>query len=95
MILKMFTVYDSKIEAYLQPFYMQSTGAALRAFEDTCKDENSQFNQHPGDFTLFEVGTFDDQTCRIQTHDAKINLGCAIEHTNPLGFQLKEVGTDQ
>lgn len=85
MITKMYTVYDSKAEAYLPPFYMQSTGLAMRSFEDTVKDQDHHFAKHPEDYTLFEVGTFDDQTCTIETHKTPISLAKAIELciTNP------------
>lgn len=60
MIMKVFGVYDLKALAYLQPFFSQSTGAAIRAFEDVVNDGNSPIAKHPGDYQLFELGTFDD-----------------------------------
>jgi hypothetical protein len=79
MKLKLFTVYDSKAEAYNQPFYMPSTGAALRAFEDSINDPQNSISQHPGDYTLFELGTFDPSNASIQLLDTRKNLGVAIE----------------
>jgi len=81
MLLKIFTIYDSKTEAYMSPFFNQSTGGALRSFEEACRDENSTFHKYPSDFTLFEIGSFDDNTAQIQFHDAKISLGSANEYT--------------
>lgn len=86
----MFTVYDSKIEAYLQPFYMQTTGAALRAFEESVNDTKTQFYKHAPDFTLFEIGAFNDATATINLHDAKISLGTAIEYLNEKAPQQME-----
>ena len=82
MIYKIFTVYDDKAECYMSPFTMQSTGAATRAFEDTVNDSNSAFNKHPSDYTLFEIGTFDDQNCTFTMYDAKTSLGSANEYIN-------------
>ncbi|UIB81480.1 nonstructural protein [Flyfo microvirus Tbat2_160] len=79
MILKIFTIYDSKVEAYMQPFFMQSKGAALRAFTDTISDRSTQFSKHPQDFTLFEIGEYDDSTGTLLNYDAKISLGVAVE----------------
>lgn len=67
--MKIFTVHDSKAEAYLPPFYMKTRGEALRAFETTVKDTNSQFNKYPHDYTLVELGEFDEQTASICTHE--------------------------
>jgi len=79
MKLKIFSVYDSKIEAYMQPFFMQSKGAALRAFMDTLADKSSVLAKHPEDYTLFEIGEFDDTNCTIATLPAKLSLGLAKE----------------
>lgn len=79
MKLKVFTVFDSKLEAYLQPFVMQSKGQALRAWMDTISDTNSQFFKHPADFTMFEVAEWCPNTGTITAHPAKQNLGTAQE----------------
>jgi len=83
MILKMFTVYDSKAEAYLPPFFMRSTGEAIRSWTQAINDQNSTFSKHPADFTLFMVGEFDDNACAINVLKAIENLGCAIEYKEP------------
>ena len=82
MILKMFTVYDSKTEAYLPPIYHRSRGEALRAFSATCDMDDHQFHKYPGDFTFFEIGEFDDSNCTVDTYDGHVNLGKAIEFKN-------------
>ena len=79
MMLKIFTVYDTKVGAYLNPFFLRSTAEAIRSFEQICNEENHQFYKHPSDFTLFEIGTFDDTTCKIHTHAALQSLGIAQE----------------
>lgn len=91
-MLKIFTVYDSKAEAYLQPFYALATGAAIRMFETAASDPEHKFNQHAADFTLFELGQFDEQTGKIEILSAHLNLGNALslqtrllepEHSEP------------
>lgn len=81
MILQMFVTFDSKAEAYLPPFFVQSRGQALRSFEDTVNDTSTLLNKHPGDFTLFHAGTYDDQK-GIVTSERHSNLGKAIEFLN-------------
>lgn len=80
MLLKIFTVYDSKTTAYMSPFFNLSTGGAIRSFEEACRDESSTFHKYPADFTLFEIGVFDDATAELTIYDAKTSLGCAIEY---------------
>lgn len=79
---KVFTVYDSKAEYYMQPFLFQNIGEAIRAFADTATDPSTTIGRHPGDFTLFQIGTWDNATAIFTSLDANVNLGCAIEHTS-------------
>lgn len=79
MIMKMFTVFDSKAEAYLPPFYLSTRGQAIRAFSDSANDPGHAFNKHPSDYTLFMIGEFDDQDCGIELLQAKASLGLALE----------------
>lgn len=74
-MLKMFTVFDSKAETYLRPFSMGSTGEAIRGFITTLNSPDTEFCKYPADFTLFEIGTFDETTCKISLLPTLENLG--------------------
>lgn len=76
---KRFTVYDSKAEAFLEPLFYGATGEAIRAFEGAANKEGHDFKLHAGDYTLFETGTWDEQTDTHTTIEAKINLGTALQ----------------
>jgi len=76
---KIYTVYDSKAEAYLQPFYYASQGNAIRAFMEAAKDEKSNISKYKEDFCLFEIGEYDDSNASIKMHEVKQNLGLASE----------------
>lgn len=84
MILKMFTVYDSKAEAYMTPFFLNTIGQAIRSFSDTCNDKSHPFNLHPGDYTLFESGTYDNSTAQCVPALTLKSLGTALEHKTQL-----------
>ncbi|AXL15300.1 nonstructural protein [Microviridae sp.] len=60
MIHKIYTVYDTKAEAFLPPFFMHKEGMALRIFQECLENEEHQFGKHPEDYTLFYAGEFDD-----------------------------------
>lgn len=79
MLLQAFTVFDSKAEAYLPPFYMSTKGQAVRAFTDSANDPNHAFHKHPEDYTLFLVGTWDDATAFIHLEKTPVPIGKAIE----------------
>ena len=55
-----FTVYDVKAKLHLQPFFMRSIPEAVRAFGDLANDEGHQFGKHPEDYTLVQIGDYDE-----------------------------------
>lgn len=59
MNLELFCVYDAKAESFLPPFDMLTRGQAMRAFADQVNKQDSNFNRHAADYTLFHVGSFD------------------------------------
>lgn len=89
---KIFTVYDSKAEAYLQPFFADTTGIALRDFETACNDSAHQFARHAGDYTLFEIGLFDERKARFENLTTPINLGLALTYISSSPEQEQSAG---
>ncbi len=83
-----FSIFDSKADAYLLPFFSRNRGVALRQFMSAVQDESSDFHRYAGDYTLFEIGTWDDNEGLLTEHNAKVNLGVAIQFLNN---ELKEV----
>lgn len=79
MKMKIFTVYDSKAGVYLQPFFFNHSGGALRAFVDLCIDKSHQFGKHPEDYALFELGTYEDDKSTFEIYDAPRSLGVGLE----------------
>ncbi|QGH72128.1 MAG: DNA binding protein [Microviridae sp. ctjWc39] len=79
MLLKVFTIYDSKAEAYLQPFFLKNKGEAIRALTDIVAKPDHNFCKYPEDFTLFELGVFDDSTSRFELYDTPHSVCVLIE----------------
>lgn len=75
MITKAFAVYDSKAKFFGVPFFMQQTGLAVRAFTDLVNDANSIVHKYPGDFSLYEIGTFDDSVGKMYSSEVHELLG--------------------
>lgn len=68
MLHKVFSIHDSKADAFLLPFMLPRLEMAQRTFGDCINSADHQFGAHPDDYTLFEVGTWDDETCEYKTH---------------------------
>jgi len=80
MKLVVFSIYDSKSHIYEKPFYMNHRMEALRAFESTVNDPNTSINKWPEDFTLFELGTYENITGTFELLPTPLSLGVAIQY---------------
>jgi hypothetical protein len=79
---KLYSVYDSVAETWLKPFPMRNKGEAIRGFTQAVNDPQTNLYQHPEDYTLFEIGEWDDEKGVILMYDAKLSCGVAIEYRN-------------
>lgn len=67
-------VRDSAAQVYGQPWFVPSTGVAVRGFSDAVRgSDKNDLTSHPEDFTLFQLGTFDDETGKF------VNLPEAVQ----------------
>ena len=87
MKLKIFTVFDSAAGAFLQPFFMQARGQAIRTFSDAVNNPEHQFYKHPQDYTLFYLGEFDDEHGTFDGQ-APESLGNAVQFEIENGREL-------
>lgn len=89
--LKAFSIYDVKAEVYSPPFFLMTNGLAVRQFEQLANDLQTTIGQHPADFTLFEIGHFDDASGTLVNLQANNPLGAGIDfvHRDPADQWLK------
>ncbi|WNK13972.1 MAG: nonstructural protein [Microvirus sp.] len=64
MILRAYSVFDKKLVCYSRPWFVLNDAVAVREFGDAVNDPNpsNQWRKHPEDFTLCNLGNFDDST---------------------------------
>lgn len=57
-------VFDTAVQAFLQPFQVPHTGAAVRGFTDEINhsDKDQPMARHPDDYELYLLATFDTET---------------------------------
>lgn len=79
MKIMMYSVYDSKTGVFGQPNFLINRGAALRAWQEAANDNQSNIGKYPADFTMFEIGYWDDETGNVSMHHTKVSLGTALE----------------
>ncbi len=74
-----FSVFDSKVGAFLTPFFCRNRAVALRSFTSAAQDVGSDFNRYAGDYTLFEIGEWMPEEGKWSPLEAKVNLGLASQ----------------
>ena len=85
---EIYCVYDAKAEMYGPPLCFNTGGEAIRWFDDLA---NGRLNKahvanHPEDYTLFHIGTYDQSTGVVTMAEAKVSMGLALDYvaTSPL-----------
>lgn len=96
MRLNVYSVYDTASACYDRPFCFQSDGQALRAFLDICRDKEHPIGKHPEDFSLFRIGTYDDNKGSLNPEHPEC-LATALEmvakevEKYPTAVEMREV----
>ncbi len=72
MRLNTYTIFDTAAGAYMRPFFLQADSQAIRSFKDIALDKDHAVGQHPEDYSLVRVGTFDDQTGLIHPETVEV-----------------------
>lgn len=88
MILEVYSVFDSKAKAFMQPWYAANQFVALRHFVSAVNDPATVFYKHPSDFVLYRLGSFNDETGVLWASDQLLNLGLAAT------FKTREVANE-
>lgn len=58
-MLRVYAIYDAKLEAFMRPFCAETDGVAWRAFYDLVADAAHPVGQWPQDYSLHCLGKFD------------------------------------
>jgi hypothetical protein len=80
MLFTVFSIYDSAIKTWLPPMYARNNGEMIRNFADAVGDPQSKLAKHPGDYALYEIGTFDDDKCKFTLLNQPVRLCLALDY---------------
>lgn len=72
--LQIIAVKDRAADLFGRPFYVRTTAEAVRSFTDEANNPESQINKHPEDYDLFLLGSFNEDTGRIEQNVSHPNL---------------------
>lgn len=60
MNMKVFAIRDRQLNAFMQPYFAQTAGAAIRAFRDLINEANHPLAKHPEDYELWYLCNWTD-----------------------------------
>lgn len=92
MELFIYSIYDEKIEAYNTPFFSPTNPSAIRQFTDLANSDQTTISSHPYDFTLYQVGKWNDTNAQIEAFENPVNLGKAADYMEEKA-KLKSINT--
>jgi len=71
MILRIYTLFDSKALIYNAPFFSPNHGVARRMCADLVTDMNTTVGRHPRDYVLYCLGAYDDNSGKFDVFEIK------------------------
>lgn len=67
MKFNLYSVFDVVANSFASPFLSPNDRVATRSFADLVKDPQSRVHHNPADYSLYIVGTFDDESGIIES----------------------------
>lgn len=71
---KLISLYDNKSQSFTPPITYTTQGVAVRQIESEMEHKDSMLHKYPDDYTIYELGTFDENTGIITAHPEKKHI---------------------
>lgn len=89
VLLRLYSIYDSKAEQFSPPQVYHNDMIALRAFEGLVNDDKTLINSYPEDFSLHYIGNLGDSDGRYYIDDSDesrvpILVGRAVDYVQDI-----------
>lgn len=73
--MKLYSIRDKKLASFNAPFASESEVQATRQFGVVARDNTTQLSYYPDDFDLYEVGSFDINSGKLETIEPRFIIG--------------------
>lgn len=73
--MKLYSIRDKKLASFNAPFVSESEVQATRQFGIVARDETTQLSHYPDDFDLYEIGSFDQVTGKLESVEPRFIVG--------------------
>lgn len=76
-----YAIHDNLAELFLTPVLFQNENVALRWFTGVVNDKNQNevIYNNPGDFELWKIGIYDNETGKIEPQLDKLATGLSVK----------------
>lgn len=71
---QLYSIFDKKAGVYAPPFIEINKGTAIRAVQDLVSRGDSNPSKYPEDYTLVQLGSFNEQNGKITPQDGDITV---------------------
>lgn len=82
MKINMYSIKDTKLGKYCQPFVAPNNEISKRILHSTIKAGNNNIADYPEDFQLYKIGTFDEDTAELTTDTQFVANATEFAETN-------------
>nr|QJB18970.1 MAG: nonstructural protein [Microvirus sp.] len=72
--MKIYTIYDKKSLSHALPFFFENKGLCLRDLSELVNDGKSLPSKHPHDFSVWEIGEYDQKSGTVVPHKQPVIL---------------------
>lgn len=79
MILQVMAVFDVKARSYARPFYVAHVDVGVRTFAEAANMPGEQICMHAEDFSLYHLGSWEDETGKFITASQPILICSALQ----------------
>ncbi len=86
----LFSIYDTKASTFSPPFSFPTVAEATRYLLTLIGAEGSPLHKHASDFTLYEIGTFDDQLGAVSDKVVKNPITSCLDALIAYNVQMKQ-----
>lgn len=81
--MEVFSVYDSVSQVFHTPMFLRTRAEAVRGFSQQAKMKDSPISQHPTDYILYHVGTWDEETGNLESLETIARVALATDFAEP------------
>lgn len=78
--MKLYSIYDTKVQAFCNPIVCRNDGEAIRAFTGACNGGDKMLTEHYLDQVLFTIGSWDVDTGKINPDCTAVIKGLEVKN---------------